>query len=222
MNASDTLKFTALTFTAEEFVARAGLRLRRDPPMPGDVTGRPRGDHDLQPQPVAPPDESAAVPAAVLIPVVARPEGLSVLLTQRSAALRSHSAQIAFPGGRVDAADGSPVVTALRETEEEIGLERKHVRVLGFLDAYLTGTGYRITPVVGLVEPPFALTINAHEVDEAFEAPLDFLLDPANHQREGREWKGLYRTYYAMPFEGRYIWGATAGMIRNLYERLAG
>ena len=211
----------ALRLTADEFARRAGEVLRPDPPALGDTISRPRGDHDLQPHPVPTPDESRAIPAAVLIPVVARREGPTVLLTQRSAALRSHSAQVAFPGGRVDAVDGSPVITALRETEEEIGLARDHVRVLGFLDAYLTGTGYRITPVVGLVAPPFDLTVNPQEVDEAFETPLSFLLDPANHKREGREWKGIYRTYYAMPFGDRYIWGATAGMIRNLYERLA-
>lgn len=212
----------ALNLTADEFADLARQRLRPEPPSFGDVIGRPRGDHEMQPQPMAPPDEKAAVPAAVLIPIVPRPEGPTVLLTQRAAALRSHSAQVAFPGGRVDAVDGSPVITALRETEEEIGLPRERVRTLGFLDAYLTGTGYRIVPVVALVEPPFSLTLNAHEVDEAFEAPLSFLLDPANHLREGREWQGLYRTYYAMPFGDRYIWGATAGMIRNLYERLAG
>ena len=160
------------------------------------------------------------MPAAVLVPIVLRPAGPTLLLTQRAASLRRHSAQIAFPGGRVDAVDGSPVVTALRETEEEIGLPREKVRTLGFLDAYLTGTGYRIVPVVATIEPPFALTLNPHEVDAAFEAPLDFLLDPANHQRHGREWQGRMRTYYAMPFGDHYIWGATAGMIRNLYERL--
>lgn len=210
----------ALRLTIDDFTRLASERLRREPPEAGDIISRPRGDHELQPQPMAAPDEHAAVQAAVLIPVVSRGSGPTVLLTQRAAALRNHSAQIAFPGGRVDAVDGSPVVTALRETEEEIGLAREHVRVLGYLDAYLTGTGYRVTPVVGLVEPPFALTINPHEVDEAFETPLSFLLDPANHRREGREWKGMYRTYYAMPFGDRYIWGATAGMIRNLYERL--
>jgi 8-oxo-dGTP pyrophosphatase MutT (NUDIX family) len=212
----------ALRLTGEDFIRLAAQKLRSEPPLPGDVIGRPRGDHDLQSHAAPAPDERTAVQAAVLIPVVMREGGPTVLLTQRAAALRSHSAQIAFPGGRVDAVDGSPVVTALRETEEEIGLSREHVRTLGFLDAYLTGTGYRIIPVVGLVEPPFSLAINAHEVDEAFETPLAFLLDPANHRREGREWQGLWRTYYAMPFEGRYIWGATAGMIRNLYERLAG
>jgi len=212
----------ALNLTADEFATLARERLRPEPPALGDVISRPRGDHELQPQPMVPPDERGAVPAAVLIGIVPRPDGPTVLLTQRAAALRSHSAQVAFPGGRVDAVDGSPVVTALRETEEEIGLPRERIRTLGFLDAYLTGTGYRIVPVVALVEPPFSLTLNPHEVDEAFETPLSFLLDPANHRREGREWKGLYRTYYAMPFGDRYIWGATAGMIRNLYERLSG
>ena len=199
----------ALNLSADEFADLAKQRLRPEPPSLGDVIGRPRGDHDLQPHPVALPDEAAAVPAAVLIAIVPRPEGPTVLLTQRAASLRSHSAQVAFPGGRVDAVDGSPLITALRETEEEIGLPRSRVKTLGFLDAYLTGTGYRIVPVVALVEPPFSLVLNAHEVDDAFEAPLSFLLDPANHRREGREWQGLYRTYYAMPFGDRYIWGAT-------------
>jgi 8-oxo-dGTP pyrophosphatase MutT (NUDIX family) len=212
----------ALRLSGAEFAALAQDRLRPEPPQPGDLIARPRGDHEMQPQPMVQPDEAAAVQAAVLIPIVLRESGPTVLLTQRAAALRSHSAQVAFPGGRVDAVDGSPVVTALRETEEEIGLARTHIRTLGFLDAYLTGTGYRIVPVVALVEPPFSLKLNLHEVDEAFETPLDFLLDPANHKREGREWKGLYRTYYAISFGDRYIWGATAGMIRNLYERLAG
>ncbi len=217
-----TINGHALNLDAEAFAALARERLRHEPPDFGNVISRLRGDHENQPQPVPIPDEKHAVQAAVLIGVVPRAEGPTVLLTQRAAALRSHSAQVAFPGGRVDAVDGSPVVTALREAEEEIGLPRERVRTLGFLDAYLTGTGYRIVPVVALVEPPFSLTINHHEVDEAFEAPLSFLLDPANHKREGREWEGQFRTYYAMPFGDRYIWGATAGMIRALYERLAG
>lgn len=196
--------------------------LRAEPPAHGDLIARPRGDHDLQPEPTDIPDEASAVEAAVLIPIVLHPEEPTVLLTLRAAALRKHSAQIAFPGGRIDATDGSPLIAALREAQEEIGLAPDRVRTIGYLDAYLTGTGYRVTPVVGLVEPPLALTINRHEVDEAFETPLAFLLDPANHQRHGREWKGRYRTYYAMPHGDRYIWGATAGMIRNLYERLAG
>lgn len=211
-----------LILSAAELAHRARARLRSEPPGYGDLISRLRGDHDLQAEPIEPPDEQAAVPAAVLIPIVLREEGPTVLLTQRASGLRSHSAQVAFPGGRVDAVDGSPVVTALRETEEEIGLAREHVETVGFLDAYLTGTGYRIVPVVGLVAPPFELVLNPHEVDDAFETPLAFLMDPANHQRHGREWQGRHRTYYAMPFGDRYIWGATAGMIRNLYERLAG
>jgi 8-oxo-dGTP pyrophosphatase MutT (NUDIX family) len=211
----------ALKLDAAEFAALARERLRSDPPELGNVIARPRGDHEGQEHPVPIPDEKRAIPAAVLIGVVPREEGPTVLLTQRAAALRNHSAQVAFPGGRVDAVDGSPVVTALRETEEEIGLSRERISTLGFLDAYLTGTGYRIVPVVALIEPPFSLTLNPSEVDAAFETPLSFLLDPANHKREGREWKGHFRTYYAMPFGDRYIWGATAGIIRNLYERLA-
>ncbi len=197
-------------------------RLRETPPAYGDLIARPRGDHDLQEGPAEIPDEASAIEAAVLIPIVLHPAGPTVLLTQRATALRNHSGQIAFPGGRVDAVDGSPLVAALREAEEEIGLARERVRIVGYLDAYLTGTGYRVTPVVGLVEPPLELVINPHEVDDAFETPLAFLMDPANHQRHGREWKGRHRTYYAMPHGDRYIWGATAGMIRNLYERLAG
>ncbi|HEV7338234.1 MAG TPA: CoA pyrophosphatase [Bosea sp. (in: a-proteobacteria)] len=196
-------------------------RLRAVPPAFGDLIARPRGDHDLQEEPVEIPDEAAAIAAAVLIPIVLHPGEPTVLLTQRATALRNHSGQVAFPGGRVDAVDGSPLIAALREAEEEIGLARDRVRTVGYLDAYLTGTGYRVVPVVGLVEPPLALTINPHEVDEAFETPLSFLMDPANHQRHAREWKGRHRTYYAMPHDGHYIWGATAGMIRNLYERLA-
>jgi 8-oxo-dGTP pyrophosphatase MutT (NUDIX family) len=195
--------------------------LRPEPPLIGDVIARPRSDFDLQPEPVDLPDEASLKPAAVLVPLVARADGLTVLLTQRAAALRAHSGQIAFPGGRADEADGGPLETALREAEEEIGLARAHVEPLGFLDAYLTGTGFRIVPVVALVTPPFDLAINPGEVDEAFETPFDFLMDPANHRRDGREWKGRLRTYYAMPWGERYIWGATAGIIRSLHDRLA-
>jgi 8-oxo-dGTP pyrophosphatase MutT (NUDIX family) len=213
---------TPLSFDADSFASLARERLRSDPPRIGDLIARPRGDHDRQPTPLKPPDETLAIPAAVLIPVVSRPQGPTVLLTERAATLRAHSAQVAFPGGRIDAVDGSPTVAALREAEEEIGLPRDKVELLGYLDAYLTGTGYRVVPVVALVEPPFELMLNAHEVARVFEAPLSFLLDPANHRREGRMWQGVHRTYYAIRYEGHYIWGATAGMIRNLYETLAG
>lgn len=222
MPASERLLRPVQDWNAGDIARMLAGRLRETPPALGDLIARPRGDHDLQGGPAEIPDEAGAIAAAVLIPIVLHPAGPTVLLTRRATALRSHSGQIAFPGGRVDAVDGSPLVAALREAEEEIGLARDKVRTVGYLDAYLTGTGYRVVPVVGLIEPPLALTINPAEVDEAFETPLAFLMDPANHQRHAREWQGRQRTYYAMPHGDRYIWGATAGMIRNLYERLAG
>jgi len=158
-------------------------------------------------------------PAAVLVPVVVR-ETLTVLLTQRTAHLSTHAGQISFPGGRVDAEDETPVHAALREAEEEIGLDRRFVEPLGFLDSYRTGTGYRIMPVVALVAAEHTLALNSDEVDAAFEVPLAFLMNPANHQRHEREWRGRQRAFYAMPFGERYIWGATAGMIVNMHERL--
>lgn len=160
------------------------------------------------------------VPAAVLIPLVQRPEGLTILLTMRTAHLSSHAGQISFPGGRSEAYDSSPVDTALRETEEEVGLARRHIEVLGSLPDYLTGTGYRVTPVVGLVTPPFTLRADPGEVAEVFEVPLAFLMDGLNHQRQSVELPGGRRSFYAMPYERFYIWGATAGMLRNLFHLL--
>jgi 8-oxo-dGTP pyrophosphatase MutT (NUDIX family) len=166
-------------------------------------------------------DEGApARPAAVLIPVVARSEA-TVLLTQRSSDLSNHSGQIAFPGGKIDPDDATPLAAALREAEEEIGLSRSYVHPLGYLEPFLSRTGYLITPVVGLVEPGFHLTLNPREVTEAFEVPLAFLMDPSNHQRQSREWNGQRRQFYAMPYGERYIWGITAGILRNLWERLS-
>ena len=202
------------------FLERARRRLLPHPPaLAGTV--RLRGDHDLaggRPEVAV----EVARPAAVLVPVVTRATGVSLLLTQRAAHLRQHSAQIAFPGGKMDPEDATPLTTALREAREEIGLDSGHVRPLGYLDEYLSSTGYRIVPVVGQGTPGFTLTVNRAEVDEAFEVPLDFLMDAANHQRHSREWRGTLRHYYAMPFGERYIWGVTAGIIRNLYERLYG
>ncbi|MCL2346542.1 MAG: CoA pyrophosphatase [Desulfobulbus sp.] len=182
----------------------------------------------LLPQPLASDfvDEDGALsqaltPAAVLFPLVRHPAGTTVLLTERTAHLRDHAGQVSFPGGRVEAADPSPIHTALRETEEEIGLTRDHVEILGFLPEYRTGTGFRITPVVALVAPPFALRPDPFEVAGVFEVPLDFLLDPANHQQHEVFYRGALRRYYAMPYDGHFIWGATAGMIRSLSERLA-
>ena len=161
-------------------------------------------------------------PASVLIPLVRRPEGLTMLLTQRTAHLTDHAGQISFPGGRAEDYDVSPVDTALREAEEEIGLERRHVEVIGRMPDYLTGTGYRVTPVVGLLSPPFELKADPNEVAEIFEVPLAFLMDGMNHKRlsfDLPEGKGR-RTFYAMPYERFFIWGATAGMLRNLFHFL--
>ena len=165
-------------------------------------------------------------PAAVLFPIVLRDDGHTVLLTQRTAHLRDHAGQISFPGGRVEAADESPLHTALRETEEEIGLPRKQVEILGYLPEYRTGTGFRVTPVVALVNPPFELTLDPFEVAEAFEVPLDFLMTPAHHHRHAFELQGRQRQFLSMPWQGidamgapreYFIWGATAAMLRNLY-----
>jgi 8-oxo-dGTP pyrophosphatase MutT (NUDIX family) len=167
-------------------------------------------------------------PAAVLVPLVPRPQGLSVMLTVRTAHLSAHAGQIAFPGGRTEREDGSAVSTALRETEEEIGLARAHVEVLGQMPTYTTGTGFIVTPVVGLVDPDHRLEPDANEVAEVFEVPLGFLMDPANHQRRLHRWSdGLERSFLAMPWtrpdDGRefFVWGVTAAMLRNLYRYVA-
>jgi len=165
-------------------------------------------------------DDQPLTPAAVLFPIVLRDGGQTVLLTQRTAHLRDHAGQISFPGGRVEAEDISPSHTALRETEEEIGLPRERIEILGFLPEYCTGTGFRVTPVVALVQPPFELQPDPFEVAEVFEVPLAFLLDPANHQQHSLHYRGALRNYFAMPYGDYFIWGATAGMIRSLSERL--
>ena len=162
---------------------------------------------------------AAARPAAVLAGVVERLDGLQVLLTLRSSHMRAHSGQVAFPGGKIDPGE-APLETALREAHEEIGLASEFIEPLGWLDPYFTGTGFRVAPLVALLRPDFVLTPNSNEVAEIFETPFAFLMDAANHEVHEREWRGIARKYYAMPHEGRYIWGATAGMLRNLYERL--
>lgn len=165
-------------------------------------------------------DHAAATAAAVLFPIVLREERLTVLLTQRTDHLRDHPGQISFPGGRVEAYDPSPLETALRETEEEIGLDRSLIDVLGYLPEYRTGTGFRVVPVVATVRPPFSLRLDPFEVADVFEVPLDFLLDGANHQPMAIHLDGRRRSFYSMPYGERFIWGATAGMIRSLYERM--
>lgn len=215
---------TDLRFTEAGFRALAASRLDAVPseavfdPRTGRAWGR--GDWDLNPElledfAVMPP----ARPAAVLFGIVAREE-LTVLLTQRTHTLPTHAGQIAFPGGKVEAHDQGPVDAALRESVEEIGLGADFVEPLGFLDGYRTGTGFTVAPVVALIRPGFELKPDPREVDDVFEVPLAFLMDEANHQKHARDWKGRQRHYYAMPYGERYIWGATAGMIKNMHQRL--
>jgi 8-oxo-dGTP pyrophosphatase MutT (NUDIX family) len=164
----------------------------------------------------------SATAASVLVPIVLREEGLTMMLTRRTAHLTDHGGQISFPGGRVEPEDESGIITALRETEEEVGLARRHVEVLGVLPEYVTGTGYRIMPVVGLLQPPFELQADPDEVDEIFEVPLAFLMNGVNHERRSVDFpagKGR-RSFYSMPYERHFIWGATAGMLRNLFHFL--
>ncbi|MEP9354054.1 CoA pyrophosphatase [Xanthobacter sp. KR7-65] len=204
-----------------DFLTRAQTRLLPAPPpfySPATYLSL-NGDHALQPEKEALIPDVPPRHAAVLVPVVARPDP-TILLTLRSAHLSQHAGQVAFPGGRVDPGDRDELAAALREAQEEVGLEARFVRPLGYLDGYLSGTGFWIVPVVGLVEPGYDLRLNPAEVDEAFEVPLGFLMSPRNHERQSREWKGTLRHYYVMPYEGRNIWGATAGMLRNLYDRV--
>ena len=160
--------------------------------------------------------------AAVLVPLYVDAGELHAVFTKRREDLRRHAGEVSFPGGRRDEGEPSLQATALREAEEEIGLSPALVEPMGYLDLYLTFSGFRILPTVARVKPNFSLTLNRREVTEAFEVPLAFLMSPANHQRRRREWRGVMREYYAMPFGNRYIWGITAGILRNLYERVYG
>jgi 8-oxo-dGTP pyrophosphatase MutT (NUDIX family) len=178
-----------------------------------------RGDLDLDPSLWERAGVAATKPAAVLVPVVDHAEP-TVILTLRTSELPSHPGQIAFPGGKIDSGDDGPLAAALREAQEEIGLDRRMVEPIGYLDLYLTFSGFRILPVVARVRADYTLALNAAEVADAFEVPLAFLMGPENHQRLTRDWKGITRAYYAMPYQERYIWGVTAGILRNLYERL--
>jgi 8-oxo-dGTP pyrophosphatase MutT (NUDIX family) len=204
-----------------EFFHRARARLRFEiPPGLGDpsiipISGDPGNDRMLQI--IA--QERPIRPAAVLIPIVDHAEP-TVLLTQRAAHLNDHAGQISFPGGKIDATDASPLDAALREADEEIGLAPDFIDPIGYLDLYATGFGFRILPTLARIKPGFQLRINETEVDDAFEVPLGFLMNPANHQLHAKEFRGMERSYYAMPFAERYIWGATAGILRVLYERI--
>lgn len=215
------LKVEPATISSTEFFARASTRLTFDvPPGLVDPNIIPRtGDsgNDRMLEIVA--QEQPVRPAAVLIPVVDHPEP-TVLLTQRSPNLSSHAGQISFPGGKIDATDASPLDAALREACEEVGLKREFIDPVGYLDLYGTAFGFRILPTVAKVKPGFTLAINEAEVVDAFEVPLAFLMNPENHQIHTKEFRGMDRSYYAMPFAERYIWGATAGILRVLYERI--
>lgn len=178
---------------------------------------RVRGDHDLNPD-LAP--AGRQTPAAVLVPLVMHETGLTVLLTVRTAHLHDHAGQISFPGGRVEPGDSNQAAAAMREAEEELGIDRRSVELIGRLDTYHTRTGFEVTPVVGLVRPPLALAPDQFEVADVFEVPLAFILDPTNHRREQRVDRGAVRQFWALPYGERYIWGATAGMLINLYEVL--
>lgn len=178
------------------------------------------GDFQLNPN-FKPVRVGPLMPAAVLVPVVDYPQGERVILTRRNAHLSNHAGQVSFPGGRVDPTDADITAAALREAEEEIGLLRRHVDVLGALDPYVTGTGFAVVPVVARIEPGFQLRLAQQEVEEAFEVPFDFLMDARNHQQHRGIFNGVERQWWAMPYQGHYIWGATAGMLRNLYQRIA-
>jgi 8-oxo-dGTP pyrophosphatase MutT (NUDIX family) len=208
-------------YTKPDFFDRARARLTLEvPPALTDPQARgARGDLDLNPAMWEHAGVSATKPAAVLIPIVDRVDP-TVLLTVRTKELASHAGQVAFPGGKIDPDDESPVAAALREAREEIGLAPMLIEPIGYLDLYLTFSGFRILPTVARVKPEFTLTINPREVTETFEVPLAFLMTPANHQRHSRDWKGIQREYYAIQFGDRYIWGITAGIVRNLYDRV--
>tara|TARA_A100001037_G_scaffold304195_1_gene340241 strand:+ start:1790 stop:2500 length:711 start_codon:yes stop_codon:yes gene_type:complete len=187
---------------------------------PGETKPNRRGDHDLNEEGMRP--KPPLTPAAVLVPLIDYGDCFTVLLTERAADLRAHAGQISFPGGRIEDDDPHPEAAALREAEEEIGLPATSTEIIGRLDTYEVRTGFEITPVVGLVEPGFETVIDPGEVADVFEVPLSFVLDAANHERHSRVFQEKRRYFYVLPFEERYIWGATAGMLVNLYEVLTG
>lgn len=206
-----------------DFFERARAVLALDPPQGiTDPDSLPlRGDHDADPLVKAMAAVRPIKPAAVLIAVIDRDEPM-VLLTQRTAHLKQHAGQIAFPGGKIEATDATPLAAALREADEEVGLAASAVEPLGYLDVYMTTLGYRIVPVVARVRPGFTLTLNPGEVEDAFEVPLSFMMEVSNHQTHSREWQGMMRSYYAIPFGERYIWGVTAGIFRSLRDKVYG
>lgn len=203
-----------------DLVARAAEYLSLEPPGDGAPTANPRGDHDLDGADTAVVPERPHRRAAVLVPVLPRDGGPQVLFTVRAAHLRDHSGQIAFPGGKIDAVDSSPADAALREAREEVGLPAEAIRVLGYLDPYLSATGFLVLPVLGLVNPEATLALNPDEVAATFEVPLIHLLDPAQRRIESAVWRGRQRRYYVITYGEFRIWGVTAGIVNNLQERL--
>jgi 8-oxo-dGTP pyrophosphatase MutT (NUDIX family) len=201
-----------MTMTLEQFCSRAPLLLRPDAPVTWD-----QSDDDMNAKARMIPEGVVAKPAAVLVGILDN-EGPAILLTQRKATLSSHAGQIAFPGGRMDMGE-TPLQAAVREAFEETGLEPDLVQPLGYLDGYLTVTGYFVVPVVARILPGFVFAPQVDEVDDIFDVPLSFLLDARNRETQSREWKGLTRSYYVYSYGERYIWGATAGMIKNLSDR---
>ena len=209
----------AIPYSPADILGRASARLTLD--LPADVFSRElleTGDHNLNRAKFS--YIGPGKPAAVMVPVVARAEGATVLLTQRTNHLRAHPGQIAFPGGRMDPEDISPAAAAFREAHEEIGLTARHASAIGYLDPYQTGTGYRVIPLVAMVQTGFELIVNPDEVDATFEVPLAYLMQPDNQKLHHREIDGVMRSFHAVPFGERYIWGVTAGILRNFYEKL--
>ena len=209
-------------YDAEELRERARTRLDQlAPPAAFDLTlAAPSGDDDLNAHLPPSAAEGPGRPAAVLVPIVRRESNLAVLLTLRTDRLPSHGGQICFPGGKIEDSDDGPLAAALREAHEETGLDPRLVEPLGYLDIYRTRSGFRIIPVVGLIDPAARFSPAPDEVADVFEVPLRFLMDPVNHLQESRVWRGVERRFHAMPYGERYIWGATAGMLKKLYDRL--
>ena len=202
---------------ADALIAR--LKSRLDP-IDAPLDAPSRGDGDLNggfPEPAG-----RLRSAAVLAPLILHGGPPRLLLTERTAHLPKHPGQIAFPGGSVDPGDASPAHAAVRELEEEVGIGAMHVELIGRFDGYRTGTGFHITPFVGVLRPGYTVKPDPGEVADVFETPFSFLMDPSNHEKHAREWQGVMRHYYAMPWEDRYIWGATAGMLKSLHDRLYG